>query len=266
MTLKQQILGTLPIALMTISFVAEANFKVSRSGDNYLVTNNDGCIAVFDKHGREKSSTDACSSRDLRDAEEAIDDFRDGKHSDSNRYSSSSHHSSRYSDTYWEVHRGSDGSLSLRRDPSEGAKAVVSKVRNGERLRGLGDCEEHHDTQWCRVEYKGDTGWVKKKYLREVSGGSGYSRHDSYDRQHENYSGGRGSGNKEKFADLQGSRASSADSELRQRGFDHVDTFKSGYTSYSIWYNDNTRQCLQMAVADGKADSIVDIKTHKKCH
>lgn len=74
-----------------------------------------------------------------------------------------------------------------------------------------------------------------------------------------------GGGGKESYSDLVGARASSADSALRDRGFSNVDSFKSGNAAYTIWYNRRSDQCLQMAVADGRADSIVDIQTHPQC-
>jgi hypothetical protein len=67
------------------------------------------------------------------------------------------------------------------------------------------------------------------------------------------------------FSDLQGARAAGADSTLSSRGYSNVDGFKEGYTAYTIWYNRSTHQCVQMAVADGRVDSIVDIQTHPKC-
>jgi len=69
----------------------------------------------------------------------------------------------------------------------------------------------------------------------------------------------------ETVSDLNGVRASSADSQLTSRGFRNVDGFKSGTTSYSIWYNDRTEQCVQMTVADGDATDVRDIHEHPKC-
>ena len=68
-----------------------------------------------------------------------------------------------------------------------------------------------------------------------------------------------------KFDDLVGARASSGESELEARGFRNVDGFKSGTTSYTIWYNRRTRQCLQVATAEGRYDSVTDIQEHDKC-
>lgn len=66
-------------------------------------------------------------------------------------------------------------------------------------------------------------------------------------------------------SDLNGWRASTADSELRNRGFANVDAFQSGNTSYTIWYRRESAQCVQMTTADGKASDVRDIGTHEKC-
>lgn len=65
--------------------------------------------------------------------------------------------------------------------------------------------------------------------------------------------------------DLVGARASAGENEMQTRGFRNVDGFKSGNASYTIWWNGRTRQCIQVATADGRYDSVTDIKTHPKC-
>lgn len=67
------------------------------------------------------------------------------------------------------------------------------------------------------------------------------------------------------LSDLQGIRASSGESEMQSRGFRNVDGFKVLNTSYTIWWNGRTRQCIQVATADGRYDSLMDIGNHPKC-
>ncbi|GJL83993.1 MAG: hypothetical protein DHS20C01_36270 [marine bacterium B5-7] len=74
-----------------------------------------------------------------------------------------------------------------------------------------------------------------------------------------------GYGSSADYSDLVGLRASSAERELEDRGFRNVDSFKSGSTAYTIWYKRRGHHCLQMAIADGRADSIVDIHRHDEC-
>ena len=106
MMFKQLILSTCSLTSMMASFTAEARFTVSQSGENFVVKDNEGCLAIFDSQGKERSSTNACSSRNLRDAEEAVDDYRDGRHNNKDgysddRHSRSSHHSHRHIPTEW---------------------------------------------------------------------------------------------------------------------------------------------------------------------
>ena len=67
------------------------------------------------------------------------------------------------------------------------------------------------------------------------------------------------------YQDLQGARAAGADNTLNTRGFTNVDGFKSGTTAYTIWNKPDTRQCVQMTVADGRVYDIRDIGQHPKC-
>jgi len=67
------------------------------------------------------------------------------------------------------------------------------------------------------------------------------------------------------FSDLTGARGSSADSALNDRGFRNVDGFKQGSAAYTIWYNRNSGQCLQMIVADGRVENISDIRQYPAC-
>ena len=77
---------------------------------------------------------------------------------------------------------------------------------------------------------------------------------------------GGNSGNGVDVSDLVGARASSGQSELRSRGFRNVDTFKTGNTSYTIWWRRSSGQCIQVATADGRFDSVSDIGSHPKCN
>lgn len=66
-------------------------------------------------------------------------------------------------------------------------------------------------------------------------------------------------------ADLEGARASSAESEMESRGFRNVDGEKVGTTAYTYWYNRDTGQCLQMTVGDGQVVDISNIGSHPAC-
>ncbi|HMS07848.1 MAG TPA: hypothetical protein PKE66_00005, partial [Pyrinomonadaceae bacterium] len=67
-------------------------------------------------------------------------------------------------------------------------------------------------------------------------------------------------------SDLVGARASSGERELQSRGFRNVDGFKRGNTSYTIWWRRQSQQCVQVATANGRYDSLVDIGQHPRCN
>lgn len=67
------------------------------------------------------------------------------------------------------------------------------------------------------------------------------------------------------FGDLQGARAAGGMSEMERRGFEQVDNFTSGNTRYSIQWNDDTRQCVQITIADGRFYDLRDIGQHPRC-
>jgi hypothetical protein len=66
-------------------------------------------------------------------------------------------------------------------------------------------------------------------------------------------------------SDLVGARGAGAESDMIARGYRSVDGFASGNDKGTVWWNARTGQCLQMIVADGRVDSIVDIQTHPRC-
>ena len=67
------------------------------------------------------------------------------------------------------------------------------------------------------------------------------------------------------YNDLQGARAAGGMDEMSRRGFRQVDNFTSGDTRYSIQYKADTRQCVQVTIADGHFYDLRDIGQHPKC-
>lgn len=65
--------------------------------------------------------------------------------------------------------------------------------------------------------------------------------------------------------DLADARAAGGMNELENRGFRQVDNFTSGNTRYSIQWNDDTRQCVQVTIADGRFYDIRDIGSNPNC-
>ena len=68
-----------------------------------------------------------------------------------------------------------------------------------------------------------------------------------------------------RFKDLQDARAAGGMSELERRGFRQVDNFTSGNTRYSIQWQPESRQCVQVTIADGRFYDLRDIGRHPKC-
>jgi hypothetical protein len=69
----------------------------------------------------------------------------------------------------------------------------------------------------------------------------------------------------QRIDDLQGARAAGGMSDLEARGFRQVDNFVRGDARYSIQWQSQTRQCVQVIVTDGKIYDIRDIGTHPNC-
>lgn len=67
------------------------------------------------------------------------------------------------------------------------------------------------------------------------------------------------------YSDLRGARAAGAMDDLGARGFRQVDNFTSGDTRYSIMWRSQSRQCLQVTIADGSIYDITDIQSHPRC-
>ena len=67
------------------------------------------------------------------------------------------------------------------------------------------------------------------------------------------------------FKDLRDARAAGGMSQLEARGFRQVDNFTSGNTRYSIQWRPQSRQCVQVTIADGRFYDIRDIGQHPNC-
>jgi hypothetical protein len=147
-----------------------------------------------------------------------------------------------------QVHNTQSGQLRIFRKPDKDSR-VQARVREGEFLRNYG-CDNYNGESWCEVStINGRTmGWARDRYLRVT------------DWQTPDYGSDTG-----QYAYLTGARPARAEDVLIQRGFRTVDKFRSGKTYYSIWYQVRSRECLQMAVADNRVESVVDIRTHPRC-
>lgn len=68
-----------------------------------------------------------------------------------------------------------------------------------------------------------------------------------------------------RISDIKGMNAVKAFDVMVSRGFANVDAFSSGNTNYGVYYNRETRQCVQVTNADNRVYDIRDIGTHPNC-
>lgn len=58
------------------------------------------------------------------------------------------------------------------------------------------------------------------------------------------------------LADLVGARAAGGETQLQARGYSYVTTNTVRDTKWAYWYNDRSRQCMQVATSDGRYAAI----------
>ena len=67
------------------------------------------------------------------------------------------------------------------------------------------------------------------------------------------------------FRDVEGMRGPRARDILRERGFTRVSRFGDDNTRYSILWRSESRQCVQLTIADGRVYDARDIGNHPDC-
>jgi hypothetical protein len=158
----------------------------------------------------------------------------------------------------------------------DGAAAAVGVVAGAAILGALLGGKSHHKEG---RDYNSDqTAEFDRGYTDGLHGATyhNYSRSDAYSHGYEkgvdereanlshHYRRG-GYAQVARIDDLQGARAAGGMSELERRGFTQVDKFATGNTRYSIQWKRDTRQCVQVTIADGRFYDIRDIGTHPNC-
>ena len=133
------------------------------------------------------------------------------------------------------------------------------------------DDNEHHEDQAAEAQYErgyqdGLHNAAYHNYDRSDAYSSGYSA--GVDQRRANLSHHEGYGGYDsaaRYSDLKDARAAGGMDELERRGFRQVDNFTSGNTRYSIQWRPQSRQCVQVTIADGRFYDIRDIGQHPKC-
>jgi hypothetical protein len=72
-------------------------------------------------------------------------------------------------------------------------------------------------------------------------------------------SGGGSAAQSSSTGELVGMRARNLDSEMAQRGFSNVGGYKSGNSSFTTWWNADSRECLSVETSDGRVANIESI-------
>ncbi|MGD9589565.1 MAG: hypothetical protein AB7Q37_14225 [Pyrinomonadaceae bacterium] len=144
-----------------------------------------------------------------------------------------------------------------------GAAAVVGALVLAHKAHDH-DNDRHYDDANKEAEYeRGYRDGLYNSAYHNYSNGreysDGYSAGVEQRRQNTSHSSGWGGYRPHvNLSDLRGMRASSGESEMQSRGFRNVDGYKSGGSSYTIWWNGRTRQCVAISTYDGKYNWIGD--------
>lgn len=116
---------------------------------------------------------------------------------------------------------------------------------------GGGRCEEYGPGRF-NLRYNDEASFIEVKRASASSGGG--------------LAGWLGSILKVNVSDLVGSYTRDGDTQMRNRGFRNVDTIREPRTTYFIWWRGQSRQCVQIAVAVGRYDSVTELTSHPKCY
>ena len=101
-------------------------------------------------------------------------------------------------------------------------------------------------------------------YARGFEAGTRQAHHDTGYRQ--SYGGGYGGYRRAvSVSDLKGTDSIRAIDSMSERGFRDVDSITSGNTQYGVFWQPETRQCVQLTMADRRVYDARDIGTHPKC-
>lgn len=127
--------------------------------------------------------------------------------------------------------------------------------------------DQSHDTQFERGYTDGIHNVAYHNYDRSDHYSRGYEAGIEQRNQNTGYHSGRGGYSAHaNLAGIKGQDSIWAIDELHARKFRDVDSFSSGDTTYGVYYNKHSDQCIQVTNADGRVYDIRDIGTHAGCH
>jgi hypothetical protein len=184
-------------------------------------------------------------------------------------------HVETYQGQYTAITDGTRGDCNQKMSDGDAA-AAVGAVAGVALIAGILSHKSHHkqgatydQTQTQEFEYGYRDGLYNASY-------SNSNRSDAYARGYEtgvnernanlsHHNGRGGYAKAAKISDIKGMNTIKAFDLIVSRGFTNVDSIASGNTTYGVFYNRETRQCVQMTNADQRVYDIRDIGTHPNC-
>ena len=161
-------------------------------------------------------------------------------------------------------HKGSDAGTAVA--VVAGAALIGALFSHKSHHRGDRDYDQNQSREFERGYQDGLHNAAYHNRSGDQSYAQGYTAgHDEREGNLRHHHGHAGYTQTAEFMDLKGARARGAMSDLENRGFRQVDNFTSGDTRYSIQWRQQSRQCLQVTIADGSFYDIRDIRQHPKC-
>ncbi|MFZ9396797.1 MAG: hypothetical protein ACO25F_12150 [Erythrobacter sp.] len=148
---------------------------------------------------------------------------------------------------------------------------LLGALLGGNHKKGHHDDENHYGNVNDEAHYErgfqdGLHNVSYHNYDRSDAYSSGYS--DGVEQREANTQHHHGRGGYDRVArydDLTGRDSDKARDILNDRGFSRVDHFGDGDTRYSVFWQAQTRQCLQVTVSNGRVYDIRDIGRHPNC-
>jgi uncharacterized protein with FMN-binding domain len=184
-------------------------------------------------------------------------------------------HVETYDGQYTAITDGTRGDCNQKMSDGDAAAAIGAVAGVG-LIVGLLSHKSHHkqgatydQTQTQEFEYGYRDGLYNASYHNN-------NRSDAYARGYEqgvnernanmsHHTGHGGYAKAAKISDIKGMNSIKAFDVIIGRGFTNVDSIVSGNTTYGVFYNRETRQCVQMTNADQRVYDIRDIGTHPNC-
>ena len=161
----------------------------------------------------------------------------------------------------------------------KGDVAAAAGVAVGAALLGalIGHKSHHHD-DGRHHDSREDEAHYERGYTDGLHNAS-YHNYDRSDAYSDGYTAGveereanlahhhrrGGYSNVAAYKDVEGMRGDRARDLLADRGFTRVSRFGDDNTRYSIMWRSQSRQCLQLTVADGRVYDVRDIGNHPDC-